>query len=166
MVETRHACSGDWELLKAIRLEALRDSPDAFCTTFDEALDYGDEVWVERSSADPVTSSSASILAMEDDEPVGMAAAILCDESQLEVLSLFVLPSHRGTGIAQDLMEMVEAWGRKRGVERVILDVEAGNDRAGAFYAHIGYQPTGKRETYPGRMWLHRLELEKSLVES
>ena len=40
MFETRHACSGDWELLKAIRLEALRDSPDAFCTAFDEALDY------------------------------------------------------------------------------------------------------------------------------
>jgi hypothetical protein len=47
----------------------------------------------------------------------------------------------------------------------VILDVESGNDRAGVFYAHIGYQPTGKRETYPGRIWLHRLELEKSLVE-
>ena len=78
MVETRHACSGDWELPKAIRLQALRDSPDAFCTTFDEALDYGDEVWVERTSADPVTGASALILAIEDDEPVGMAAAILC----------------------------------------------------------------------------------------
>jgi GNAT superfamily N-acetyltransferase len=94
-----------------------------------------------------------------------MAAGFLCDESRLELVSLFVLPGYRGTGLAQDLMKMVEAWGRTRGAQRVILDVEAGNDRAGVFYAHIGYQPTGKRETYPGRIWLHRLELEKSLVE-
>jgi len=166
MVETRHARSDDWELLKAIRLEALRESPDAFCTTYDEALVYGDAIWIERSSADPVTSASVSILAIDAEEPVGMAAGILCDESQLEVVSLFVKPTHRGTGIAQDLMRMVEAWARTRGAKRVILDVEAGNDRAGVFYAHIGYQPTGKRETYPGRIWLHRLKLEKSLVES
>jgi GNAT superfamily N-acetyltransferase len=165
MVEIRHACSDDWKLLKAIRLEALRESPDAFCMTFDEALVYDDEVWIERSSADPETSASLSILAIETDEPVGMAAGILCDESQLEVVSLFVIPGYRGSGLAQDLMNMVEAWGRTRGAQRVILDVESGNDRAGVFYAHIGYQPTGKRETYPGRIWLHRLELEKSLVE-
>jgi GNAT superfamily N-acetyltransferase len=166
MVETRHALSEDWELLKAIRLEALRESPDAFCTTYDEAVDYDDAIWIERSSADPVTSASVSILAIDAEEPVGMAAGILCDESQLEVVSLFVTPSHRGTGIARDLMNMVETWGLTRGAERVILDVEAGNGRAGVFYEHIGYQPTGKRETYPGRTWLHRLELEKLLVES
>lgn len=166
MVELRRARSDDWELLRAIRLDALRESPDAFCVTFDEALAYGDEVWIDRSSADPATSASASILAIDAGKPVGMAAGILCGESQLEVVSLFVKPKHRGTGIAQDLMTMVEAWGRTRGAKRAILDVEAGNGRAGAFYAHIGYEGTGKRETYPGRIWLHRLELEKSLVES
>jgi GNAT superfamily N-acetyltransferase len=165
MVEIRHARSDDWELLKSVRLEALRESPDAFCTTYDEAFDYGDEVWMERSSANPIASDSVSILALDVDGPVGMAAGFLCDESRLELVSLFVLPGYRGTGLAQDLMKMVEAWGRTRGAQRVILDVEAGNDRAGVFYAHIGYQPTGKRETYPGRIWLHRLELEKSLVE-
>ena len=166
MVEIRHARSDDWELLKAIRLEALRESPDAFCTTLDEASEHGDAVWMERSSADPVASASVSILALDAEVPVGVAAGILCDESKLEVLSLFVKPRYRGTGLARDLMNMVEAWARTRGAKRVILDVEAGNDRAGVFYAHIGYQPTGKRETYPGRIWLHRLELEKSLVES
>ena len=166
MVEIRHSRSDDWEILRAIRLEALRESPDAFCTTYDEAFGYADDVWIERSSADPVTSASVSILAIDAEEPVGMAAGILCDESQLEVLSLFVTPSHRGMGIAQDLMNMLESWGRTRGAKRVILDVEAGNGRAGVFYAHIGYRPTGKRETYPGRIWLHRLELEKSLVET
>ena len=166
MVEIRHSRSDDWEILRAIRLEALRESPDAFCTTYDEAFGYADDVWIERSSADPEASDSVSVLAIDAGEPVGMAAGILCDESQLEVLSLFVKPAHRGSGIAQDLMDIVEAWGRTRGARRVILDVEAGNDRAGVFYAHIGYRPTGKRETYPGRIWLHRLELEKSLVET
>lgn len=166
MVEIRHARSDEWELLKAIRLEALRESPDAFCMTYDEAVAYEDEVWIELSSADTSGSASVSILALDAAEPIGMAAGILCDESQLEVLTLFVRPRFRGTGIAQNLMNKVEAWARARGAQRVVLDVEAGNDRAGAFYAHIGYRPTGKRETYPGRSWLHRLELAKSLTES
>ena len=96
---------------------------------------------------------------------VGLAVGVLCDDHRLDVVSVFVIPSHRGSGIAQALMDMVEAWGRARGAHDAVLDVEATNERAGSFYAALGYLPTGRRETYPGRVWLHRLELTKSLAE-
>jgi ribosomal protein S18 acetylase RimI-like enzyme len=163
MVEVRHARHEDWELLKEIRLRALIDSPDAFCVTYDEAAGYGDDVWIERSSAEPGEGSSASFLAIDRDEVVGMSVGILCDERRIDVVSLFVTASHRGTGLAQELMNMVEAWGRARGAYDAVLDVEAGNQRAGSFYANLGYLPTGRRETYPGRVWLHRVELAKTL---
>jgi ribosomal protein S18 acetylase RimI-like enzyme len=166
MVELRHARHEDWELLKEIRLRALRDSPDAFCVTHDEAAGYDDEVWIERSSAEPGEGSSASFLAIDRDEVVGMSAGILCDQHRMDVVSLFVTPSHRGTGLAQELMKMVEAWGRTRGAYEAVLDVEADNQRAGSFYTSLGYLPTGRRETYPGRVWLHRVELARPLGES
>jgi ribosomal protein S18 acetylase RimI-like enzyme len=166
MAEVRHARFSDWEFLKNIWTRALADSPDAFCMTCDEAAGYNDEVWIERSSTDPKIGSSASLLAIDGDEVVGMAFGLLCNERQLEVVTLFVGPKHRGTGVAQDLVGTIEAWSATRGARTVVLDVEAGNDRAMAFYAGLGYRPTGKRETYPGRVWLHRLELTKSLGDN
>jgi ribosomal protein S18 acetylase RimI-like enzyme len=163
MAELAHTRPEDWELLKAIRLRGLLDSPDAFCTTYDEAVGYEDAVWSEWSSADPADGESASFLALDGEAPVGLAVGVLCDEHRLDVVSVFVIPSHRGTGIAQGLMQMVEAWGRSRGVREAVLDVEASNRRAGSFYERLGYVPTGRRETYPTRMWLHRVELMKPL---
>ena len=163
MAVLRHTRPEDWELLKEIRLRGLLDSPDAFCVTYDEAVGYDDEVWIHRSSADPQYGESASFLALDGEEPVGHAVGVLCDEHRLDVVSVFVIPSHRGTGIAQELMQMVEEWGRARGAGCAVLDVEASNRRAGSFYEHLGYAPTGRRETYPGRVWLHRPELTKSM---
>jgi GNAT superfamily N-acetyltransferase len=165
MAEVRHARPKDWERLKAIRLRALRDSPDAFCTTYDEAAALHDRVWIERSSTDPEEGASASFLALDGDEGVGLAVGVLCDDHRLDVVSVFVIPSYRGTGIAHELMDVVEDWGRRRGSCIAVLDVEASNRRAGSFYANLGYLPTGRRETYPTRMWLHRLELTKSLSD-
>jgi ribosomal protein S18 acetylase RimI-like enzyme len=166
MADLRHSRPEDWERLKALRLRALLDSPDAGCPTYEEAAGYGDHVWMERSSVDPAEGTSTSILAFDRDEAVGLAVGVLCDDHRLDVVSVFVTPSHRGSGIAHDLMDMVETWGKARGARVVVLDVEASNERAGAFYAAFGYLPTGRRETYPGRVWLHRLELTKSLAES
>ena len=165
MVDIRHARTRDWESLKAIRLQALTDSPDAFCTTYEEAASYDDEVWIGRASVDPAGGTSVSLLAFDGDVTVGMAVGVLCKDSALDVVSVFVVPDHRGTGIAQELMEIVEAWGRERGADRSVLDVEVGNEQAGAFYASLGYLPTGRRQTYPGRFSLQRVELTKSLSE-
>lgn len=165
MVEIRHVRPHDWESLKAIRLYALRDSPDAFCTTYEEAVAYDDDVWIRRASVLPQEGASVSLLAFDSAEAVGMAVGIRCDDGALNVVSMFVTPHHRGRGIARDLLGMVEVWGREQGADRAVLDVEAANERATTFYASLGYVPTGTRETYPGRVWLHRVELAKSLSE-
>ncbi len=163
MVDIRHVRPQDWESLKAIRLLSLSDSPEAFCTTYEEAASYANDVWIKRASVDPVGGSSVSVIAMDGADAVGMAVGMLCDDGALDVVSVFVAPEHRGTRIAQELMATVETWGRGQGADRAVLEVEAGNQRAGAFYARLGYLPTGKRETYAGRFWLQRVELTKSL---
>ena len=163
MIEVRHVRPEDWESLKVIRLEALTDSPDAFCATYEEAVADEDSVWIERSSAVAAEDATVSVLAFDDDETVGMAVGTLCTDGGMNVLSLFVTPGQRGTDTASQLMTMIETWGLERGANRVTLEVLAGSDRAATFYARLGYQPTGRRETYPGRVWLHRIELTKPL---
>jgi ribosomal protein S18 acetylase RimI-like enzyme len=105
-----------------------------------------------------------SVIAVEDDETVGLAVGVLRDDGDMNVFSVFIMPEHRGIGIAQDLMAMIEGWGSTRGANRAVLEVEGNNDRARAFYAGFGYLPTGATEAYPGRIWLQRIELAKPLT--
>jgi uncharacterized protein (TIGR03083 family) len=94
-----------------------------------------------------------------------MAVGILCDDGELDVVSVWVSPEYRGTGVAQQIMEGVEGWGTQHGATHARLDVESGNERAGRFYSRLGYAATGMRETYPGRVWLQRVLLRKELVD-
>ncbi len=121
-------------------------------------------MWIERCSVVPKLSASVSVIAVEGDETVGLAVGALRDDGDMNVFSVFIMPGHRGIGIAQDLMAMIEGWGRTRGADRAVLEVEGDNDRARAFYAGFGYLPTGATEAYPGRVWLQRVELAKPLT--
>jgi GNAT superfamily N-acetyltransferase len=56
----------------------------------------------------------------------------------LSVAELYVRPEHRGEGVAGDLLDRAAAWGEERGCERLGLSVNAGNDRARAFYENRG----------------------------
>lgn len=57
----------------------------------------------------------------------------------LHVDELWVAPDHRGHGIATELLDRAEDWGRKRGAERVALHVNVDNESARELYAERGY---------------------------
>jgi GNAT superfamily N-acetyltransferase len=69
------------------------------------------------------------------------ALAMIWDAAVLN--ELYVCESHRGTGLADDLLEA--ALDRVRGqdlpVERIVLDVGSDNERAGAVYERHGFEP-------------------------
>jgi ribosomal protein S18 acetylase RimI-like enzyme len=55
---------------------------------------------------------------------------------------VYVRPAHRGTGAADDLLAAAVAHARDQDLplRRMVLDVDAGNDRARAFYARHGFE--------------------------
>lgn len=53
---------------------------------------------------------------------------------RLHVDSLGVTADHRRTGVGSALMRAVEAWGRSRGAQVVILETEAANAASRQFY--------------------------------
>lgn len=57
----------------------------------------------------------------------------------LYVADLYVRPEFRGDGLADDLLEAVESWGRERGCERAELHVNARNDTARRVYEEREY---------------------------
>ncbi|MFB6123643.1 MAG: N-acetyltransferase family protein [Haloferacaceae archaeon] len=62
------------------------------------------------------------------------------------VNELFVAPAYRGTGVADDLLDAALDVGRDQDLplDRVVLDVDAENDRARAFYERHGFTHWGE----------------------
>jgi ribosomal protein S18 acetylase RimI-like enzyme len=59
---------------------------------------------------------------------------------------LYVVPEHRGTGVADDLMDAAVALAGDQALplDRIVLDVDSANERAKAFYDRHGFEPWGE----------------------
>ncbi len=128
-----------WPRLKEIRLRALRDAPDAFGGSLEDEAARDEDAWVE------FLSLGAWWVAVDDGRDVGVVAG----GSRREVpwvFSMWVEPSHRGTGVAGALLDEVVAWATVGGGEVLGLDVTQHAARARRFYLRYGFVPTGLTE--------------------
>jgi ribosomal protein S18 acetylase RimI-like enzyme len=59
---------------------------------------------------------------------------------------IYVSPEHRGTGVADDLMDAAVALAGDQDLplDRIVLDVDPKNERAKAFYDRHGFEPWGE----------------------
>jgi len=85
-----------------------------------------------------------SVLAFDDDTPVGLVNAIegfstFACRPLVNVHDAVVLPSHRGRGIAAQLFAEVEAIARERGACKLTLEVLSGNRAARGLYERLGF---------------------------
>ena len=138
----REVRPADWELLRDVRLRALADAPYAFLTRYDEAASWPDERWQERTRQ----AGQVTFVAEGDGRFDGMVAGFAAEEPGVVFLvSMWVDPARRGTGLAAQLVERVVEWARAQGAERVRLAVEPGNDRAMRLYERCGFvRPDGE----------------------
>ncbi len=90
------------------------------------------------------------IVADAGDELVGYvfvlpeAFAFIWDAAILN--EIYVRPPHRGTGIADELMDAAVSFADDQTLplDRLVLDVDRENDRAGAFYDRHGFEHWGE----------------------
>jgi ribosomal protein S18 acetylase RimI-like enzyme len=132
----RRVEADDWELLRDIRLRALREDPDAFLSTHAQESAFPVSQWQERASQ----ANGASFIAVADGTAEGLATGIAAEDPGTVVLvGMWVAPALRGTGIAPELVAHVVDWARARGSERVCLSVEGDNERAARLYERCGF---------------------------
>ncbi len=85
-----------------------------------------------------------SVLAFEDDLPVGLVTAIegfstFACRPLVNVHDVVVHREHRGRGIATAMFAAVEAIARERGACKLTLEVLSGNTAARALYEKLGF---------------------------
>ncbi len=104
---------------------------------------------VARPWNDPATDIAfarrgpqSTILVMEQEGRITASAMLGEDGHRGWVYYLATAPELQGRGIGSRMMAAVESWLAARGVWKVQLLVRNGNEKARAFYEHLGYRDT------------------------
>jgi ribosomal protein S18 acetylase RimI-like enzyme len=133
----------EWQDYRAVRLEALRESPEAFVATAEEEGAFDEAHWRTRMKR------SARLIAERNGTPVGVVsvgtAASDEDGDSGELFGLWVKPELRGSGVATRLVKNGAALAHRRGQSRLYYWVGTENGRAVAFASGIGFRPTDER---------------------
>lgn len=141
-ITVRALSEDDWEDYRAVRLAALKESPEAFAASHEQESEYDEGLWRARMTR------SDRLLAERDGDAVGVAsvgADTAVHTNAGELFGLWVHPDARGTGVATHLVKQGAALARDRGRSHLLYWVGTDNGRAVAFASGIGFRPTDLR---------------------
>jgi GNAT superfamily N-acetyltransferase len=144
MRSVRRAVLGDEPILRDLRLQALREAPAAFGSTYEREA--------ARTTADWRRWLSPGVtFILSESEARGMVAGVRdeTDPAIVHLMAMWVHPAIRGSGGADDLVAAVLSWAKTEGAASVRLKVIQGNDRARHFYLRNGFRNTGQEEIRP-----------------
>lgn len=161
-VVIRTTRSDDWQSVRALRLEMLRDYPIAYGETLEHALTVDEAGWRRRAERG-TTPGQTSIVAIVGERWVGHMGGFVPDAATGPLLvGVYVARDHRGdaAGVSRLLLDAVEDWARGFG-DTLRLEVHEDNPRARRFYEKLGFTLTGRSREYelaPGGLELEMIK--------
>ncbi len=132
----------DVEAFRQIRLEALRNDPEAYASYVEEweCLPIGE--WENRLRHNIVYAS------FEEDAPTGLMGLMRQRMSKMAhrgtLIMVYTSPAYRGSGIGRALLNAVSRHAREVGVHQLELAVSAENEAAIRFYLAQGFAEAGR----------------------
>jgi GNAT superfamily N-acetyltransferase len=153
-VQLRRLTPDDWSQWRALRLLALEESPQAYGSTLASWQGAGDTEarWRARLRDVP-----CNLLAVDEDTGavVGQVSGTWSD-TEAELISMYVHPDARGTGLAGALIEAIADWATSEGAADLILSVKRANDVARRLYLRHGFEDHGEAGDEPDEQRLRR----------
>jgi RimJ/RimL family protein N-acetyltransferase len=139
-IEIRRLASADAAAYRELRLTALRDSPEAFGSTFERESTQPLAWFRDRLGKGPVFG------AFRSSELAGTAGFVRREGEKEKhkglLWGMYVRPDARNAGIGRQLIEAVIDYARHH-VELVQLSVVSDNERARRLYACLGFVEYG-----------------------
>lgn len=145
-VVVRRIRPGDAAVLRRVRLRALEEDPASFGSTYGREVAFDDAVWRERAARDASGQTSATLLALRGEEPVGIVTGVRddADTHTFHVFAMWVAPEVRREGVASRLLDAIERWIASSGGMLVRLSVTNQAPAAQRLYETAGYEPDGE----------------------
>ncbi len=129
--------------LKALRIRALTDAPDAFAQTVANVSRKTDADWAADAIRWATSSEAASFFAEADGTIIGMAGVFI-DAAGGELVAMWTAPDARRQGIAQALIATIAQWCRDAGLTELRTGVAVGNTPAATLCEHVGFEASGE----------------------
>jgi [ribosomal protein S18]-alanine N-acetyltransferase len=91
------------------------------------------------------------VVALDDEQSIiGYAGVFAPGAAEADVLTVGVVPSHRGKGIARQLIALITDWAHNQGSTAMMLEVKVDNVEAIGLYESLGYSKLNTRKDYFG----------------
>jgi ribosomal protein S18 acetylase RimI-like enzyme len=143
-MQIRRLVPADAESYRTLRLTALRESPTAFSSSYEEECDASIEAFAAYLLPEPGRAVFGAFAAADLVGMVGIGRESLRKAHHKGFMrSLYVAPAHRGQGAARRLVGQALAFAASAGVRQVNLTVTAGNVAAMALYESQGFKTYG-----------------------
>jgi ribosomal-protein-alanine N-acetyltransferase len=81
---------------------------------------------------------------------IGYAGVFAPGAVEADILTVGVVPEHRGKGIAKELMALITDWATAQGSTAMMLEVKTDNLEAIGLYESLGYLKLNVRKDYFG----------------
>jgi len=150
----------DWQVMRDVRLAALREAPQAFGSTYAREASFTEAQWRGRISDRAVT-----YVAYLPDlaEPAGIAGAYVEDDGSAELVSMWVRPAARGHKVGESLIEATASWARSNDFDTLYLWVTESNAQARRLYERYGFTETGERQPLPSDPAVPEIRMRRPL---
>jgi RimJ/RimL family protein N-acetyltransferase len=143
----------DAEQYRSCRLDALRDAPTAFLTSYEEEKLRTIDTFRERLQEQENRSDNATFGAFDGDRLIGLTGIFrevrLRRQHKMYIVSVFVRPEYRGKGVGDSLIEAAISHARTvDGVEHIELSVSSDNIAARTLYVSHGFMLWGTEPSF------------------
>ena len=81
---------------------------------------------------------------------IGYAGVFAPGAVEADILTVGVVPEHRGKGVAKELMALITDWAKDQGSTAMMLEVKTDNREAIGLYESLGYSTLNIRKDYFG----------------
>lgn len=156
-----------WQEYKNLRLRALKDDPDAFGITYEEAVKKSDQEWREPLELAEQGNGKWMFFAKLNGQLVGMISgtAMVKVKDGVKVREMFVVEEARGKGIAKKLLEALINELLENSDKRTLqLGVFTTQEAAINLYKKMGFNVLEQiTEHFPSGLSHESLIMEKKL---
>lgn len=137
--------SDDASSYKALRLEALKNHPEAFASSFEEEKEFSLEVFESRLSAENVYTFGA----FDGSELFGVVTLVPEEKKKLKhranIFAMYVSPEKRGLSFGKRLVEAAISKANSLvGIKQIYLTVTSSNESAKKLYTSVGFTTYGQ----------------------
>lgn len=150
-VSVRQLCIDDWNILRSMRLQALKECEGMYLSSYKQGLERTPEDWQET-----LTGDDRAIFGLFDgNKPIGLAAVFTWKNDPTQktgVMAMgYIVSDYRGRGLVRHLYDARIAWAKKHAaIEKLRISHREGNEATKRAAIANGFVYTGQKTIHFG----------------